>query len=42
MSNNMITPSDFFNPDTQVAHLGLIACPLMERRIRPCNVWVIS
>ena len=30
MSNNMITPSDFFNPDTQVAHLGLIACPGAE------------
>ena len=30
MSNNNITPSDFFNPDTQVAHLGLIACPGAE------------
>lgn len=30
MSNNNVTPSDFFNPDTQVAHLGLIACPGAE------------
>ena len=30
MSNNMVTPSDFFSPDTQVAHLALIACPGAE------------
>jgi len=30
MSNNKVTPTDFFNPDTQVAHLGLIACPGAE------------
>ena len=30
MSNNSVTPSDFFNPETQVAHLGLIACPGAE------------
>ena len=30
MSNNNVTPSEFFNPDTQVAHLGLIACPGAE------------
>jgi hypothetical protein len=30
MSNNMVTPSDFFNPDTQAAHLALIACPGAE------------
>ena len=30
MSNNSVTPSEFFNPDTQVANLGLIACPGAE------------
>ena len=30
MSNNKVTPTDFFNPETQVAHLGLIACPGAE------------
>lgn len=30
MSNNNVTPSEFFSPDTQVAHLGLIACPGAE------------
>ena len=30
MSNNTVTPSEFFNPDTQVAHLGLVACPGAE------------
>ncbi|MBE6975517.1 MAG: ribose-phosphate pyrophosphokinase, partial [Ruminococcaceae bacterium] len=30
MSNNQVTPSEFFSPDTQVAHLGLIACPGAE------------
>ena len=30
MSNNNVTPSEFFNPDTQIAHLGLIACPGAE------------
>ena len=30
MSNNNVTPSDFFSPDTQVAHLGLSACPGAE------------
>ncbi len=30
MSNNMVTPSDFFNPDLQEAHLSLIACPGAE------------
>lgn len=30
MSNNSITPSSFFNPETQVADLGLIACPGAE------------
>ena len=30
MSSNCITPSEFFNPDTQVAHLSLIACPGSE------------
>ena len=30
MSNNAVTPSEFFNPETQVAHLGLIACPGAE------------
>ena len=30
MSNNNVTPSDFFSPETQVAHLGLIACPGAE------------
>ena len=30
MSSNSVTPSEFFNPETQVAHLGLIACPGAE------------
>ena len=30
MSSNTVTPSEFFNPETQVAHLGLIACPGAE------------
>ena len=30
MSNNMVTPSDFFSPDTQVANIALIACPGAE------------
>ncbi len=30
MSNNSVKPSSFFNPETQVAHLGLIACPGAE------------
>ena len=41
MSSNTVTPSEFFNPDTQVAHLGLIACPgaeeltnLIDRHLR--------
>ena len=34
MSNNMVTPSEFFNPETQVAHLGLIACPGAEELTR--------
>ena len=41
MSSNPVTPSEFFNPETQVAHLGLIACPgaedltnLIDRHLR--------
>ena len=30
MSINTVTASDFFNPDTQVAHPALIACPGAE------------
>ena len=30
MSSNTVTPSEFFNPETQVANLGLIACPGAE------------
>ena len=30
MSYNMVTPSEFFNPSTQVANLALIACPGAE------------
>ena len=30
MSNNIVTPSEFFNPSTQVANLVLIACPGAE------------
>ena len=30
MSNNAVTPSEFFNPETQVGHLRLIACPGAE------------
>ena len=34
MSINFVTPSEFFNPDTQVAHLALIACPGAEELTR--------
>ena len=34
MSNNGITPSEFFNPFTQVAQLKLIACPGAEELTR--------
>ncbi len=30
MYNNAVTPSEFFNPETQVGHLRLIACPGAE------------
>ena len=30
MSSNHVTPSEFFNPNTQVAELALIACPGAE------------
>ena len=30
MSSNTVTLSEFFNPETQVANLGLIACPGAE------------
>ena len=30
MSTNTVKASDFFNPETQVAHLALIACPGAE------------
>lgn len=30
MANNSVNPSSFFNPETQVADLGLIACPGAE------------
>ena len=30
MSNNKLKPSNFFNPDTQLAELCLIACPGAE------------
>ena len=30
MSNSSVNPSSFFNPETQVADLGLIACPGAE------------
>jgi len=34
MSKNTVTPSDFFNPETQVAHPALIACPGAEELTR--------
>ena len=34
MSSNFVTPSEFFNPETQVAHLALIACPGAEELTR--------
>jgi ribose-phosphate pyrophosphokinase len=34
MSNNGISPSEFFNPSTQVAQLKLIACPGAEELTR--------
>ena len=30
MSKNSVMPSAFFNPETQVANLALIACPGAE------------
>ena len=37
MSNNMVTPSDFFNLETQVAELALIACPGAEELANQIN-----
>ena len=34
MSYNVVTPSEFFNPDTQIANLALIACPGAEELAR--------
>ncbi len=34
MSSNFVTPSEFFNPETQVADLALIACPGAEELTR--------
>ena len=34
MSQNSVTPSEFFNPFTQVAQLKLIACPGAEELTR--------
>ena len=34
MSNNQVTPSEFFNPASQVAELALIACPGAEELTR--------
>ena len=34
MSNKFVMPSEFFSPDTQVAHLALIACPGAEELTR--------
>ena len=34
MSTNTVTPADFFNPGTQVAHPALIACPGAEELTR--------
>ena len=34
MSNNIVTPSEFFNPNTQAANLVLIACPGAEELTR--------
>ena len=34
MSNNIVTPSEFFNPSTQAANLVLIACPGAEELTR--------
>ena len=34
MSNNTVMPSEFFNPETQVAEIGLIACPGAEELTR--------
>ena len=34
MSNNTVMPSDFFNPETQVAEVALIACPGAEELTR--------
>ena len=30
MSNNSPTPSSFFNPNNQIAHLALLPCPGAE------------
>ena len=41
MSNN-ITPASFFTPDTQVAHLGLIACPGAEEFTRQIDEHLVN
>ena len=37
MSYNTVTPSEFFNPETQVGHLRLIACPGAEELTMQIN-----
>ena len=42
MSNNMVEPASFFNPETQVAHLTLIACPGAEELTRQIDGHLVS
>ena len=37
MSSNQVTPSDFFNPNTQVANIALISCPGAEALTEQIN-----
>ena len=42
MSNNNVEPASFFNPETQVAHLGLIACPGAEELTRLIDCHLVA
>ena len=42
MSTNTVTPADFFDPDTQVAHLALIACPGAEELTKLIDTHLVT
>ena len=42
MSTNTVKASDFFNPDTQVAHPALIACPGAEELTKQIDKHLVA